>query len=184
MLVKKYSNRRLYDMEASRYVTLEELADKIRAGSDARVVDAKTNEDLTQQTLTQIILEGRGAAKLLPVPILIRLVRLGDDALAEFFAQYVAWALDVYLQVKQGASALGALSPFGNPFGAGFNVNPFARMMGMGPWGESAAAPPPPPPPVAPAPRVATESELDVLRRELDALKRSVGGAKRRARKK
>jgi polyhydroxyalkanoate synthesis repressor PhaR len=62
MLVKKYSNRRLYDTESSQYITLEELAGKIRAGSDAQVVDAKTGQDLTQATLTQIILEHRAHA--------------------------------------------------------------------------------------------------------------------------
>ena len=80
MIVKKYSNRRLYDTSDSRYVTLEELAEKVRQGEDVRVVDAKTGEDLTAATLTQIIVEGRGAAKLLPVPLLTQLVRLGDSA--------------------------------------------------------------------------------------------------------
>src|SRR4051794_18176922 len=69
VIVKKYSNRRLYDTEGSCYITLEELADRIRRGAEPRVVDAKTNEDLTQATLTQIIIEGRGAARLLPVPL-------------------------------------------------------------------------------------------------------------------
>ena len=59
--VKKYSNRRLYDTSDSRYITLDELAQKIRSGKDVRVIDAKSNEDLTQQTLTQIILESRRA---------------------------------------------------------------------------------------------------------------------------
>lgn len=59
--IKKYSNRRLYDTSESRYVTLEELADKIRRGSDVRVIDAKTEEDLTQAILAQIIIESRGA---------------------------------------------------------------------------------------------------------------------------
>lgn len=112
MLVKKYPNRRLYDTLESRYITLEELAEKIRAGADARVIDAKTDEDLTQQTLTQIILESRNTARLLPVPLLVQLVRMGDDALAEFFSRYVAWALEVYLATKQNAlgfAGLGAL---------------------------------------------------------------------------
>jgi len=168
MLVKKYGNRRLYDTASSRYVTLEELAEKIRAGADARVVDAKTNEDLTQTTLTQIILESRGAGRLLPVPLLMQLIRLGDDALAEFFGRYITWALEVYLQTKQVAM---------NPFSLGISnfTNPFARMMGMGGgWNE----PPPaaaPPPPAAPPPSMA--SEVAELRRELEALKR---GARKR----
>ena len=69
-LIKKYGNRRLYDTGESRYITLEELAEKIRSGLDVRVVDAKTNEDLTQATLTQIILESGSAHRTLPVPLL------------------------------------------------------------------------------------------------------------------
>lgn len=167
MLVKKYANRRLYDTEDSRYVTLEELAEKVRAGADARVVDAKTGEDLTQSTLTQIILESRGAARLLPVPLLVQLVRLGDDALAEFFGRYVIWALEVYLQTKQGVSGLATL----NPFAAAPVVNPFARMMGGFGWGEPPAPPAPVTPPATPGP---TASDVAELRRELEALKRTV----------
>jgi polyhydroxyalkanoate synthesis repressor PhaR len=100
VLVKKYSNRRLYDTTESRYITLEELAERVRAGADPRVVDAKTSEDLTQSTLTQVILESRGGAKLLPVPFLTQLIRLGDSALAEFLGRYLSWALDVYLSAK------------------------------------------------------------------------------------
>ncbi len=48
MTVKKYSNRRLYDTSDSRYITLEDLAEKVRQGEDVRVVDAKTGEDLDE----------------------------------------------------------------------------------------------------------------------------------------
>lgn len=169
MLVKKYGNRRLYDTADSRYITLEELAEKIRAGADARVVDAKTNEDLTQSTLTQIILESRGAGRLLPVPLLVQLIRLGDDALAEFFGRYITWALEVYLQTKQVA-----LNPFSMPGIGGF-ANPFARMMGLG-GGFHEPGPAPAPPPAAPPPNMA--NEVAELRRELEALKR--GARKKR----
>jgi len=67
MIVKKYGNRRLYDTSDSRYITLENLADKVRQGAEVQVVDAKTGEDLTAPTLTQILIEGRGAGRLLPV---------------------------------------------------------------------------------------------------------------------
>ena len=168
MIVKKYANRRLYDTQASRYITLEELADKVRAGSDVRVIDAQTEADLTQSTLTQIILEGRGAGRLLPVPVLLRLVRMGDDALAEFFGRYVAWALDVYLTARQGAQTM-------------MPLNPFARMMMASPWGGMGGGSlmgPPPPIDDAPLHEEHTTDEVagDVaeLRRELDELKRSL----------
>src|SRR4051794_35082758 len=92
-VIKKYGNRRLYDTRASAYITLEELADKVRRGADVRVVDAKTNADLTQSTLAQIILESRRASDLLPVPLLVQLIRMGDDALAEFLGRYMSFAL-------------------------------------------------------------------------------------------
>lgn len=125
--IKKYSNRRLYDTSESRYVTLEELADKIRRGSDVRVIDAKTEEDLTQAILAQIIIESRGAGRMLPTTLLVRLIRMEDDALAEFFSHYMVWALDVYRQVRRGAETLGPLSPLANlPFAA---PNMLARLV-------------------------------------------------------
>ena len=89
VLIKKYGNRRLYDTGDSRYITLEELATRIRSGSEVRVVDAQSNEDLTQATLVQLVLETGSAAKFLPVQLLTQMIRLSDDALAEFFSRYV-----------------------------------------------------------------------------------------------
>jgi polyhydroxyalkanoate synthesis repressor PhaR len=126
IVIKKYGNRRLYDTDLSRYVTLEELEDRIRRGDDVRVLDAKTNEDLTQQTLAQIILESRGAARLLPVPLLAQLIRMKDEALAEFFGRYVSTALELYLQARSGAEAVAPFVPMATmPFAAS---NALARM--------------------------------------------------------
>lgn len=170
VLVKKYGNRRLYDTARSRYITLEELAGIVKAGDEVRVVDAKTGEDLTTSTLAQIIIEGRGAARLLPLPLLVQLVRMGDDALAEFFGQYVTWALETYLQAKRGAQAMGPFSPFfSSPFAAGGGLS---RMFGLG----SPSSPPAEPSPPAPA---APASELQALRRELDQLKKSLKKGRR-----
>lgn len=105
-LIKKYGNRRLYDTGDSRYITLEELTAKIRGGIDVRVVDATDGNDLTQVTLTQLILESGNAARMLPVPLLTQLIRLGDDALGEFFSRYVTAALELYLGAKRGVRGL------------------------------------------------------------------------------
>lgn len=130
--VKKYSNRRLYDTSDSRYITLEELAEKIRGGREVQVIDAKSGDDLTQATLAQIILESRRAARLLPVPLLMQLIRMGDDALSEFFSGYMSWALDIYLQARQGAKAFVPFNPFASlPFSGG---SAFARMFSQAPW--------------------------------------------------
>ena len=112
VVVKKYSNRRLYATDESRYITLEELAEKIRHGRDVKVVDVATNDDLTQVTLTQVILESRGAGRLLPVPFLVQLIRMGDDALAEFFGRYLSAALELYLAARESTRGVIGLSPF------------------------------------------------------------------------
>ena len=160
-LIKKYGNRRLYDTADSRYITLEELADIIRGGEDVRVVDAKSGEDLTTGTLAQIIIEGRGAARLLPVPLLVQLIRMGDDALAEFLGQYVTWALQVYLQAKEGVQAMAPLNPF---FSAPFGGGAMSRLFGLGPSAR----------PEAPAAAPPNGGELAALRKELEALKASL----------
>jgi len=166
MVVKKYGNRRLYDTEASRYITLEELAELIRKGKDVQVVDAKSGTDLTQATLAQIILESRGASRLLPVPLLMQLIRMGDDALAEFFQRYVGWALQVYVQLKQNASVLGALNPFAAMgFGGG---SPYGSPFGGAPAPPTPQTPAEPPPP---AEESTAKSEVAELRRELEELK-------------
>ena len=56
-VIKRYSNRKLYDTQESRYVTLEEIEEMIRGGKEISVVDASSGEDLTSVTLAQIILE-------------------------------------------------------------------------------------------------------------------------------
>lgn len=187
MLVKKYSNRRLYDTEESRYITLEELAEKVRSGSDVQVVDAKSGEDLTQATLTQIILET--SAKLLPVHLLTRLIRMQDEALAEFFGKYMSGALEMYMSAKQGAQAMQPYFPFANlPFTA---TNAFARMVGGLPiWGGQMSPPPAsggPAGPVDPPPSEpggdGRKDEMAELRSELEELKKEMRG-RRRSRKK
>jgi polyhydroxyalkanoate synthesis repressor PhaR len=159
MVVKKYSNRRLYDTDDSRYITLEELADKIRGGADVHVVDAKSGEDLTAVTLTQILIEGRGAGRLLPVPLLVQLVRLGNDALAEFLGNYVRWALEIYLQAKQGVRTPAPYNPLSSaPLSS---ADAFLRLFGA-PVGQAEAAPRAPP----------ADDQVAELRRELEQMKR------------
>jgi polyhydroxyalkanoate synthesis repressor PhaR len=174
--VKKYGNRRLYDTAESRYITLEELAETIRKGTDAKVVDAKSGLDLTQVTLTQIILESRGAAKMLPVPLLLQLIRMREDALAEFMGRWMSWALAVYTQARRGASSIAQYNPLAMaPFAA---TNALARLLnGPAAWSEPEAPMPPPPPEAEPEPVV--NNDVAELRRELEELKKSLQKKKR-----
>lgn len=187
-VIKKYSNRRLYDTAESRYITLDELAESIRRGAEVRVLDAQTGGDLTQATLAQIILEGRGAAAFLSVPILVQMIRMSDDALAEFFGRWLSAALELYQHARLGVRAMAPYNPLAAvPFAAG---NVISRMLSAmpGPW----IAPPfAPATPAAQSPSVveadgwdaahsslppppADADSIESLRRELDELKASL----------
>jgi PHB accumulation regulatory protein/poly(hydroxyalkanoate) granule associated protein phasin len=65
-LIKKYANRKLYDTRTSRYITLEGIAELVRDGHEIKVADRDSGRDLTQVTLSQIVLsaEKRGPARL------------------------------------------------------------------------------------------------------------------------
>ncbi|MCP3978326.1 MAG: hypothetical protein GY716_03200 [bacterium] len=78
-LIKRYGSRKLYDTEESRYVSLEELAVWIREGQEIRVVDKETEEDVTSQTLTQVIAdEGRRDNSFPPSELLHEMIRRGE----------------------------------------------------------------------------------------------------------
>ena len=78
-VIKRYSNRKLYDTQESRYVTLEEIEEMIRTGKEISVVDAASGEDLTGVTLTQIILENQRSHRGgLPIGFLHQLIKHGE----------------------------------------------------------------------------------------------------------
>ena len=83
--IKRYGNRKLYDTQESHYVTLEEISRMVRAGEDIRVIDNKTQEDLTSVTLAQIMLEQEKSKKnAYPLSLLKNLIQLGGESLTEW----------------------------------------------------------------------------------------------------
>lgn len=102
IVLKKYSNRRLYDTKKSTYVTLNQVADMIKAGDEVAVHDAKTQEDVTAFILTQIILEeARKKNALLPAELLHLIIRYGENVLQEFFNKYLQQIITNYLEFKK-----------------------------------------------------------------------------------
>lgn len=83
-LIKRYGNRKLYDTEQSRYVTLEEISRMVRKGEEIRVIDNRTQEDLTAVTLTQIMLEEqKNKNNILPLSLCKNLIQEGGDCLSD-----------------------------------------------------------------------------------------------------
>jgi polyhydroxyalkanoate synthesis repressor PhaR len=126
-LIRKYGNRRLYDTTEKRYVNLDEIANIIREGSDVKVVDAKTSEDLTRSILTQIIVEetkNRNGG--LPLEILRELVALSDRAKHAGLVWYLRSALETYRRAQHAPIEL-MRNLFARPQEAGEEVAELRR---------------------------------------------------------
>ena len=90
VVVKKYANRRLYNTESSSYITLDTLADMVRAGRDFVVYDARTGDDITRSVLTQIIVEEESKGRaLLPTTFLRQLIGFYGDSLGGMVPRYL-----------------------------------------------------------------------------------------------
>lgn len=102
LLLKKYGNRRLYNTEQSKYVTIEEVSELIKTGREVQIVDARTKDDVTAFVLTQVVLEeARKKNILLPPPVLHLIIRYGDNALGEFIEKYLQKTIQNYLKYKK-----------------------------------------------------------------------------------
>jgi polyhydroxyalkanoate synthesis repressor PhaR len=163
--IKKYANRRLYDTESSSYITLDRLAEMVREGREFEVVDAKTGEDITRQVLTQIIVdeEARGST-MLPVNFLKQLIGLYGNTMQGMVPQYLAAAMDAF-QRNQSA--------FQDAFGGKMFADLAKRNMQMF-EGASRAFGVSPGKPGEKAEKPASESEIDQLKAELEALRTKV----------
>lgn len=81
-IIKRYPNRKLYDTESKKYITLDGIADLIRQGQEVQVVDHTSGEDLTALTLSQIIFEQeKKGGGFLPKSVLTSLVQAGGDTM-------------------------------------------------------------------------------------------------------
>ena len=94
VVIKKYANRRLYNTATSTYVTLDDLATMVKAGTDFIVYDAKTGEDITRSVLTQIIFEEENkGTNLLPINFLRQLIRFYGDSMQAFVPGFLEFSL-------------------------------------------------------------------------------------------
>jgi polyhydroxyalkanoate synthesis repressor PhaR len=118
VIIKKYANRRLYNTETSTYITLDLLSQMTREGREFVVVDAKTNEDITHNVLTQIIMEEEQRGKnMLPVNFLRQLISMYGDSMQSMVPQYLEASMEAFRKnqkqfqdAMQGAFAGGPLA--------------------------------------------------------------------------
>jgi len=123
-IVKKYANRRLYDTETSAYITLEDLCARVKEGRDFVVQDAQTGADLTNQVLTQIILEQEiKGFNLLPTNFLRTAIRFYDDKTLSALQPYLDASMSSFMNNKEQMKNL-----FGKTMGDYSPINKFEEM--------------------------------------------------------
>ncbi len=100
---KKYPNRRLYDIEKSKYVTVEDIRKVILKGESITVVDSKTEKDLTRTVLMQIISEqaGEGHEPILTNSVLEQLVRFYGGAMQSIVGGYIEQSIKTFLEHQE-----------------------------------------------------------------------------------
>ena len=180
VVIKKYANRRLYNTATSSYVTLDDLAQMVRQGIEFTVHDAKSNDDLTRQILTQIIFEqeNRGEA-LLPVQFLRQLIGYYGDNMQAVLPSYLEMSLDHFTRqqddLRQQFTKAFAQTPGGNIMEEAVRQNMaiFERTMRMFPgFGYNAAAPADAPAPAASDGQTESKNDdLNEMRRQMDAMR-------------
>jgi polyhydroxyalkanoate synthesis repressor PhaR len=128
ILIKKYANRRLYNVTHSKHLTLDEMIALIRDGNEVQVIDSKSKKDITQSVLTQVFLEQN--TYLFSSEFLHRLIQTQNDLMGEFFTEYVPKFLESYLQtrdmMRRQVHALASPQSWMQPPGMQKLMNPFA----------------------------------------------------------
>jgi polyhydroxyalkanoate synthesis repressor PhaR len=151
--IKRYSNRKLYDVQQSRYVTLEDLEEMIRGGKEILVVDATTGDNLTAITLTQILLENeRNRRAALPTAFLHQLIKHGE-AWQDFVQTALRSSMEGIITSQREADRI--LHEWAAMAGLISEAEPTVRK-------ESAQGPPP---------ETDTPPDAEVLRSEVETLK-------------
>ncbi len=115
--IKKYANRRLYNTETSSYITLDNLAAMVREGREFKVVDAKSNEDITRSVLGQIIMdEENKGSNMLPTGFLRQLIGMYGNSMQALVPQYLEASMEAFQknQAQFRTVLEGALA--GSPF--------------------------------------------------------------------
>ncbi|MBI4871868.1 MAG: hypothetical protein HY814_09915 [Candidatus Riflebacteria bacterium] len=180
LIVRKYKNRRLYDTEQSIHITRDQLLETIRGGRVVQIQEASSGEDVTVETLFQLLLDQGGPAlnTAVPADFVHFLIRTGEAELGRFFQDFLPMATQAFqanlrTMQDQGRRVAEAFFPYAQ-YGAPWLL----------PW-QAAGLPATQPPVTAPSPAAssATADEVGQLRERLQELEAQLAGKAPKARK-
>lgn len=188
--IRKYPNRRFYDVTRSRHVTLDDLYELVKVGHEIVVTDSKTGTDITNVVLTQIILEhDPPKLDLFPASLLHQAIQANQQMVRRFVDEYFAQAVNAFAESRNrfdeflrrsGFSALQPMAPFD------WVRMLFPGMTGGAPSATQAAPPPAPPPahqhaPNLPSTGAAERADTQSLRDEVEALRAELAAMRKSA---
>ena len=131
-LIKKYPNRRLYDTQTSSYITLTDVKQLVLENEEFKVLDAKTNEDLTRSILLQIILEEEsGGLPMFSSPMLSQIIRFYGHAMQGMMGAYLEKNIQAFIDIQTKLTEQSKGLYEGNTLNPGLNPETWAQFMNM-----------------------------------------------------
>jgi polyhydroxyalkanoate synthesis repressor PhaR len=124
-LIKKYANRRLYDAAQSRHITIDDIRDMVIAGTRVKVIEDKTNEDITRLVLLQVIADQEQFGRpILSTSLLESMIRFYGNSMQSYFSSFLEKSVEAFMRQQELMQAHLSRS-FGGPGGA---PNPLAEL--------------------------------------------------------
>ena len=103
-LIKKYTNRRLYDASQSRHITLDDVRNLVVAGMRVKVIEDKTHEDITRLILLQVIADQEQFGRpILSTPLLEALIRFYGNSLQSFLSAHLEKSVETFMSQQKEA---------------------------------------------------------------------------------
>ena len=101
-VIKKYPNRRLYDTEESRYITLSDVKELVMNKVDFEVIDKKTGEDITRQILLQVISEQeQHGDAIMSEDFLSEVIRAYGSVVPDYMGKYLEQSMEFFMQQQK-----------------------------------------------------------------------------------
>lgn len=101
-LIKKYANRRLYDAAQSRHITIDDIRSMVIAGTRVKVIEDKTNEDITRLVLLQVIADQEQFGRpILSTSLLESMIRFYGNSMQGYFSSYLEKSVETFIRQQE-----------------------------------------------------------------------------------